>query len=337
MDARVWRNVALSLAVSGVFLYLAFRNVPLAELGAALGRVRGGWLVLAVAVSFLLMAFRTWRWQLELRPLEHIPFGRLWVVTAVAYLAINLFPARLGEVVRPWLLSRRSKVSFSNVVGNLVVEKTMDSVVILFYILAGLLTVENLPPWVRRGAMVPAVFAVTLVLLVVLLWWRGEAFVDRWVLKRLPERFGAGLKRVLSAIIAGMQVLPNPTLLLAVFLVSLALWFLPILSSYIMIRAFDFPLPFSAAVVVFIFIGFGTALPNVPGMIGPYQYACVLALELFGIDKVDALAYGLVLNAVQLLTIIVQGLIALPFAGVRWSDLREITARRAPEAPAAPH
>ncbi len=329
MDVRLWRNVALSLAVSVGFLYLAFRNVALNELGAALGRVRPGWLALSVAVSFLLMVFRAWRWQLELLPLERIPLGRLWVVTAVAYLAINLLPARLGEVVRPWLLSRRSSVSFSNVVGNLVVEKTMDSVVLLIYILAGLLMVENLPGWVRSGAIVPAVFAVTLVVLVVLLWWRGEAFVDRWVLRVLPERFGAGLKRVLGAIIAGMQVLPNPGLLLAVFLVSLALWFLPILSSYIMIRAFDFALPFSAAVVVFIFIGFGTALPNVPGMIGPYQYACVLALELFGVDKADALAYGLVLNAVQFLTIVVQGLIALPLAGVRWSDIRQARAEAA--------
>lgn len=329
MDARVWRNVALSLLVSGVFLYLAFRNVPLAGLEAALGRVRPGWLLLAVAVSFLIMVFRAWRWQLELVPLERIPLGRLWAITAVAYLAINLLPARLGEVVRPWLLSRRSSVSFSNVVGNLVVEKTMDSVVILFYILTGLIAVDNLPTWVRTGAMIPAVFAVTLVVLVVLLWWRGEAFVDRWLLRRLPERFGASLKRVLSAIIAGMQVLPNPTLLLAVFLVSLALWFLPILSSYIMIRAFDFNLPFSAAVVVFIFIGFGTALPNVPGMIGPYQYACVLALELFGVPKVDALAYGLVLNAVQFLTLLLQGLIALPIAGVRWSELRQARAEAA--------
>jgi hypothetical protein len=63
---------------------------------------------------------------------------------------------------------------------------------------------------------------------------------------------------------------------------------------------------------VFIFIGFGTALPNVPGMLGPYQYACVLALELFGVGQADALAYGLVLNAVQFLTLLAQGLIALP-------------------------
>ena len=330
MKAHVWRNLALSLAVSGGFLYLAFRNVPLGELSTALGRVRAGWLGVAATVSLLLMVFRAWRWQLELQPLEHIPLSRLWVVTAVAYLAINLMPARLGEVVRPWLLSRRSSVTFSNVVGSLVVEKTMDSVVILFYVLVGLLTVEHLPQWVRTGALFPAAVAVVLVVLVALLWWRGEAFVDRWVLRRLPARFGAGLKRGLGAIIAGMQVLPNPALLLAVFLVSLGLWFLPILSSYIMIRAFDFALPFSAAVVVFIFIGFGTALPNVPGMIGAYQYACVLALALFGIDKVDALAYGLVLNGVQFLTIIAQGLIALPLAGVRWSDLRH--ARHSEEA-----
>jgi glycosyltransferase 2 family protein len=120
----------------------------------------------------------------------------------------------------------------------------------------------------------------------------------------------------------GMRVLPNPGLLLAVFLVSLALWFLPILSSYIMILAFDLRAPFSAALVVFIFIGFGTALPNfLPGMIGPYQYACILALELFDVNRVDGLAYGLMLNAVQFLTLIAQGLLALPIAGVSFADI----------------
>ena len=56
------------------------------------------------------------------------------------------------------------------------------------------------------------------------------------------------------------------------FAVSLALWFLPILSSWVMIRAFHLDVPFNAALIVFIFIGFGTALPQAPGMIGTYQY-----------------------------------------------------------------
>jgi glycosyltransferase 2 family protein len=331
MQTRNIRNLVLSALVSGGFLYLAFRNVSLAELGDALRHVHVGWLAVSVVISFLLMVFRAFRWQLELRPLEHVPLGRLWVVTAVAYMAINLLPVRLGEVVRPWLLSKRSGVSFSNVVGNLVIEKTLDSLVILFYILAGLLTISNLPVWVRRGAIFPAAGAAALVLLVALLWWRGEAFIDRWVVRRLPEKFGVGLKRVIKSILGGMQILPNPLLLLSVFLVSLALWFLPILSSYVMILAFDIDVPFSAAVVVFIFIGFGTALPNLPGMIGPYQYACVLALGLFGVAEAQSLAYGIVLNAVQFLTLIVQGLLAWPLAGVSLSDIRRATPELATE------
>ena len=322
MNGRLLRNVLLSLVVAAVFLYLAFRNVPLAELGAALGRFKLPWLIPAFAISFTLQVFRTWRWQLELRPLARISFGRLWVVICVAYMAINLLPVRLGEFVRPWLLSRRSSVTFSNVVGNLVIEKTMDSIVIVFYILVGLLTATDLPPWVRRGAVFPAVGAALLVSLVVLLWWKGEPFVDRWVVGRLPERFGATLKRVTGAIVDGMRVLPDGRLLATVFVVSVALWFLPILSSYVIIRAFNFQVPFNAALIVFIFIGFGTALPNAPGMIGTFQYACVLALGLFGIDQTAALAYGLVLNAIQLVSLVVQGLVALPMAGVGVGELR---------------
>ena len=315
-------HLVIALLVSGGFLYLAFRNVKLDELSTALQRIHSSWLLAAIVVSLLIMVFRAWRWQLELRPLERVPFGRLWVIISVAYMAINLLPVRIGEIVRPWLLSRRSGVSFSSVVGNVVLEKTMDSVIIVFYILLGLLTVENLPVWVRRGAMVPAIAAAVLVSLVILFWWRGEAFVDRWLLHRLPQGFGDKLKKVLAAMTDGMRVIPNPMLLLSVFLVSLSLWFLPILSSYIMIRAFDFSVPFGAALVVFIFIGFGTALPNLPGMIGPYQYACQLALGLFGVSEVDALAYGLVLNAVQFLSLVTQGLIALPIAGVSLAEIR---------------
>jgi hypothetical protein len=316
------RNVVLSLVLGGVFLYLTFRNVAMADVVAALGQFDMRWLLPAIAVSLLLQVFRAWRWQLELRPLEAIGLGKLWVITSVAYMMINLLPARLGEVVRPWLLSRRSKVTFSNVVGNLVVEKTLDSVCIVFYLLLGLTTTANLPDWVRHGALVPASIAAALALLVTLLYLKGEPFVDRWVVRYLPERFGAGLRRVLRSFLDGMLILPNGRLLATVFGLSLAYWALPILSSWVVIRGFGFDVPFNAALMVFIFIGFGTALPNPPGMIGVFQYACVLALGMFGVPEAQAVAYGVFLNALQVLTLIAQGLVALPFAGVSLEDLR---------------
>jgi uncharacterized protein (TIRG00374 family) len=320
------RTVIISTVVAVLFLYLAFRNVPLRDLLAALERFDWRWLIPGAALSLLLMVFRAWRWRLELLPLEEIRVGQLWIVCSVAYMAINLLPVRLGEFVRPWLLSRRSRVSFSNVIGTLVVEKMMDSFAIVFYILVGLLTATDLPLWVRRGAIFPAVAAVALASIVALVWWKGEPFIDRYVVGYLPPRFGSGLKRVTRAILDGMRILPNGRLLAAVFVVSLTLWFLPILSSWVIIKAFAFNVPFNAALIVFIFIGFGTALPNAPGMIGTFQYACILALGLFGIGEAEALAYGLVLNALQLVSLVVQGLIALPLAGVSLADFR--SARR---------
>jgi uncharacterized protein (TIRG00374 family) len=314
-------KLVLSLAVGGAFLVLAFRNVDRDQLRDAFGHLDARWLVPAVCLSLLLQVFRAWRWQLELRPLARVPFTTLWVVTSVAYMAINLLPIRAGEVVRPWLLSRRSPVSFSNVVGNLIVEKTVDSAVIVFYILLGLLTTENLPAWVRRGAVVPAVAFVALAVVIVLAWWKGEAVVERRAARWLPERFRMRVVGVARALVDGMRVLGHPGLVVAVFAVSIVLWFIPILSSWVMIRAFHLDVPFNAALIVFIFIGFGTALPQAPGMIGTFQYACILALGLFGVPQPRALAYGLVLNALQLSTLVAQGLVALPLAGVSVRDL----------------
>jgi hypothetical protein len=314
-------KLLLSLAFGGLFLYLAFRNVEPAQLRDALGQLDARWLVPAVAISLLIQIFRAWRWQLELRPLAHVPFGTLWVVASVAYMAINLLPVRMGEVVRPWLLSRRSHVSFSNVVGNLIIEKTFDSAVIVTFILLGLITTRNLPAWVRSGAVVPAVAFVALAAVVVLLWWRGERFVERWVVRWLPAQLGERVLRVSGSLVDGMRVLGDPRLVLAVFAVSLGLWFLPILSSWVMIQAFHLDVPFNAALAVFILIGFGTALPQLPGMVGTYQLACVWALGLFGVPQPQALAYGIVLNAIQLFTLVAQGLVALQFAGVSVRNL----------------
>jgi len=314
-------KLLVSLVVGGGFLYLAVRNVRIEELRDAFAHLDARWLVPAVALSLLIQVFRAWRWQLELRPLALVPFGTLWVVASVAYMAINLLPVRMGEVVRPWLLSRRTSVSFSNVVGNLIIEKTFDSAVIVFYILLGLLTTRNLPHWVRTGAIVPAVAFVALATLVVLLWWRGEQFVERWLVHWLPERLGVRVLGVARSLVDGMRVLGDPWLVLAVFVVSLTLWFLPILSSWVMIQAFHIDAPFNAALAVFILIGFGTALPQLPGMVGTYQLACVWALGLFGVPQPQALAYGIMLNAVQLATLVAQGLVALPLAGVSLRDL----------------
>lgn len=332
MNRRTLTQIGASFAIGGLFLFLAFRNVPVQELGHAFARFHWTWLFPAIGVSLLLMFLRTWRWQLELLPLQRVPLGRLWAVTAVAYSAINLLPARLGEVVRPWLLAQVTQVRISQAVGSLVVEKLMDSFSILTYIFLGLVITAELPPWIRQGAVFPAAFTALFAAVVAITYARGEQFFARVVQPALPHRLAEASLRIVRAVLDGMKVLPDGRLLGTVFLASLMLWFLPILSSWVVIQGFGFDVPFSAALVVFIFIGFGTALPNAPGMIGTFQYACVLALGLFGIPEADALAFGFLLNALQLLTIVAQGVVGSLVLGVSLQELRRATWEEAPAA-----
>lgn len=322
MKRRMAGQVVVSLVVGAVFLALAFRNVSAQNLLETLGNFRWPWLIAAVVVSFLLMLLRAWRWQLELRPLEHVPFGRMWAVTSVAYSAINLIPARLGEVVRPWLVAQFSGVRMSQAIGSLVVEKLMDSFCIVTYMLAALLLVEQLPAWARRAAVFPAVFTALFAVIVGLAYWRGEQFVQRRLVSWLPHRMGLAVQRALHAVLEGMQVLPDGRLLSRVFFVSLVLWSLPIVSSWIVMKGFGFPVPFSAALLVFVFIGVATALPNPPAMVGPFQYACILALGIYGVEQDAALVFGLLLNALQVFTIVGQGIVGALLLGLSWSDVR---------------
>ncbi len=233
---------------------------------------------------------------------------------------INLLPFRLGEPVRPVLMSWKSGLSVSAIVGNWVFEKMMDAAVLVLFIHVTLLATD-LPHWAWEASAFSLSMFSALLVLVLGFWLRGQAFFDAGLGRVLPEKGRRWMLDVLTNAREGLRILPDRKLVSLVFAVTALLWFLPILSSYVIILGFGFPLPFSAALVVFVAIGLGTALPNPPGMIGVFQYACVVALGLYGIPEAQAVAYGIVLNAVQLVTLIVQGALALPFLGVDLSGL----------------
>jgi len=223
--------------------------------------------------------------------------------------------------VRPVLMSMKSGLSISSIVGNWVFEKMMDTAAIVFFIHLTLV-VTDLPPWAHKASAASLTAFLLLLCLVTGFWLKGESFYNATLARLLPEKAREKTLEVLQSAREGLQILPDKALVAAVFLVTLFLWFLPILSSYVLIRGFGFEVPFSAALVVFVAISVGTALPSPPGMFGVIQIASVVALGLFDIPQAEALAFGIVLNAVQFFTLVAQGLVALPFTGV---DLGEVT------------
>lgn len=317
---RITANLLVSLAVGGLCLWLAARKVRGAELLAAFSDFNLWYLIPAVCISLAIQVLRAWRWQIELSPLRRLPFSLLWQVVAVAYMMINVLPFRLGEPVRPLLLSWKTSLTVPAILGNWVFEKMMDSAVMVLFIHLTLL-VTDLPEWANRASTGSLMVFFLLLVLVIGFWLRGVAFFDATIGRFLSERARGWCVRLLSSARDGLQILPDRRLVAVVFVVSVLLWSLPVLSSYVLILAFGLKVPPAAAFVVFIAIGLGTALPNPPGMVGVFQIAAVVALGLFGVERPQALAYGIALNAIQFSTLVLQGLVALPFVRVGLSRL----------------
>jgi hypothetical protein len=323
----------VSLAVGGVCLWLAARQVDHAELHQAMHRFDVRYLAPLVAISLMIQVFRALRWRVELRPLARLPFALVWEVVAVAYMMINVLPFRLGEPVRPVLLSWKTKLPIPAIVGNWVFEKMLDMAALVIFVHLALL-LNDLPSWASKASAFSLGAFSAMFALVVGFWLRGERFFETVLGRYLPERGCAWALGVLSSARDGLQILPNRKLVAAAFALTLAVWFLPILSSYVLMRGFGFGLPFAAALVVFVAIGVGTTLPTPPGMFGVFQIASVVALGLFDVPKAEALAYGIVLNALQFLTLVAQGLIALPLLG---TGVGAVTAAAVAQREPAPH
>ncbi len=320
----MWRKVvgksALSLLVAAACLWLAARRVESAEIVDALVRFDRFYLTLAILISLLIQIFRALRWKIELSPLAKLPFTLVWKVVAVAYMVINVLPFRMGEPLRPVLMSHKSGLSIPAIVGNWVFEKMMDTAAIVFFVHLTLI-IADLPAWAHKASAISLCALATLTFIVIGFWLRGAAFYRATLGRLLPDRISDKTLAVLESARSGLQILPDRRLVALVFAVTMLLWFLPILSSYVLILGFGFEVPFAAALVVFVAISAGTALPAPPGMVGVIQIAAVVALGLFGIPKAEALAFGIVLNAVQFFTLIAQGLVALPLLGV---DIGEV-------------
>ncbi len=308
-------NVGVSIVLGGLCLWLALRQIEGQALARAFSQFDPRYLLPLVLISLTIQVFRAWRWQIELSPLARLPFVLVWQVVAVAYMMINVLPARLGEPVRPLLLAWKSALTVPAILGNWVFEKMMDSAVLVLFIHLTLL-ITDLPPWANKASTGSLAVFFLLLALVVGFWLRGPAFFDAVIGRFLPAPTRAWCLRVLSSAREGLQILPDRRLVAVVFAVSVLLWSLPILSSYVLLLAFGLDVPPAAAFVIFVAIGIGTALPNPPGMVGIFQVASWFALSLFGVDKAEAVAYGIALNAVQLLTLVLQGLVALPMIGV---------------------
>lgn len=128
----------IGLGISAFFLWYAMRGLNLSEAWHEMRSANYIWLIPSVAVYFVGVWVRTWRWDYMLRPVKHIPVGRLFPVVVIGYMGNNIYPFRAGELLRSYVLKRREQVEMSASLATVIVERVFDGLVMLMFVFVAL-------------------------------------------------------------------------------------------------------------------------------------------------------------------------------------------------------
>jgi uncharacterized protein (TIRG00374 family) len=319
------RKIIIGLLVSAVFLFLAFRNVKLAELADGLKRTNYTSLVPAAMLMVVSLLFRALRWKYLLLSLKRVGFPNLFIATSIGMMANNVLPARMGEFVRAYLIGVWEGISKSASFATVVVERIFDGMIILGFLAAIVLFKSlSLPDWLGHivaGTLVLYGFSIAFLLL---MWFRKERAlaIVSFVTRSFSDRARRSVFKVIDSFIDGLQIVESfPKLILAGVL-SVLVWLPNAIVTHIILRSTGIVLPFHAAVLLLVILCIGVMIPSAPGFAGTIQYFCVLGLSIYAVAANEALSFSLVYHASVFIPLTGMGILCLMWKGMSLRELR---------------
>jgi glycosyltransferase 2 family protein len=314
---RFW----LSLVIMVGFLAFALARTDISEIFDAFGRADYLLALAAVPLYFVGFWIRTIRWGLLLRPVSDVSTLRLYPVVLIGLMANNLAPARVGELVRAYLLGERESLNKSTALGTIAVDRAFDGLTLVAIL--GITTVlSGGHAGVRLlGVLTALAFAVgTIALAAFALSPRARVWLAK-LLEMLPGGVAQKLEGVIEGFLTGLVSIRSPLVLVKAGIASVASWLVEATMYWVVGQAFHLDVGIETYLLIVSSANLALSLVATPGGVGPFETATVVILSQFGIDPGLREAYALALHALLLGPVIIVGLVALSLSHFSLSQI----------------
>ncbi len=322
-----WGGIVISI----MLLLMLIRKIDFNSLIKALLTLDLRYLVAAVFFTFLSYLLRAVRWRYLLIHERPVQISSLYPAVIIGYMANNLFPARLGEFIRAWVLAEREKLQAPAVFASLVIDRLFDGFSVMLILAFVLLNLE-LPPGMeqsakvlRAGGVTTLAFYALVVIFLLLLKKRPVATISilSYILKPFPAVFSEKLIPLIGSFLGGLKISRKPKDLLAILISSAVIWFAATLPIYLVLVGFGLHLPLTASFFIMVLLVFAVMVPAAPGYIGTYHLACYTGLAAFGLPDTEAVSIALVIHAVGFFPVTLAGLYHVWSQGVSLGKMKE--------------
>ena len=268
--------------------------------------------------------FRVLRWRVLLNPVRRgIGLRAMFVAVILGYMTSWVIPGRLGELVRPMLLSAREGIALGPAVGSIVADRVLDVVAVAFLFTVGTwitpLSGEAAEhaALLRTGAVLASVAATGVLVLMVVASASGQRLAD-WFGRRVKVLRWLG--RAAVSLAHGAGALRSARAVGLVLIHSLLAWIMIAAGTWFCVQAAGADVSPGTVLVILPMLVLGVAVPT-PAGAGGYHGAMKAGLMLFGVSQVTAVSAGLLTHMIMVVPVIVAGVVLLWTENVRWSDL----------------
>ena len=319
--SSAWFRLGIGIGISLITLYLAFQQVPLANLSQILALVNPGWIVLAFVSVGSNTFFKAVRWKAILaEPGQNVPLSQVLLSFLAGSLLNWVYPARIGDLSRAFVAGDRGPGKVF-VLGTIALEKIFDTICYALLIFL-LLLIIPLPDWLKDPGRVLAVVSLLMIILMIALVSRRAWLVKAagWLAHRgpgwIPQQLRSRATGYLQSGLSSLNVLQTGWRVWIIVLWSILIWVTAFTTTFLVVQSL--PIPFTgwsqrltASLLTLVTLQAGISIPSVPGRFGVFELACVLALGYFGIEQVLASGFGLLLHGVVLIPAVIAGAFAI--------------------------
>jgi hypothetical protein len=296
--------------MSGAFLWVTVRGLDLREVGYQLERIEVGPLLGGLMSLGIIFMYKAFRWQYQMSTVKRITLGRSLSAIMIGYMANSAVPLRGGDLLRAHVLGRRENLGTATVCATVAVERILD-VVSLVTVTLVMIGVIPVPSWMRKAAIALG-SGLALCGVGIIAVRRFRRYVKNWCergLRWFPRNLEEVLQVFITEVRRGLETAKGRLRLANLYVLAAGEWGLWVFLTDYSLQAVGIQLSLGAIIVTVVATNLAVMLPAAPGYIGVFDYAVMMTLVFYGLDKSLALSGAIVLHAIFVIPASVVGLV----------------------------
>lgn len=313
----------LGAVVSTALLYLALKDIDLDKFLYYFSIENLDILFYVLLVNIILRIVIALRWNKLLDIFPANKFVTTFNYTNIGYFANNFLPARLGDIIKSYLLAKKRNYNTTLVFISAVIERIFDlmGLSVLFVIAVFRYDIpENI---LKGGAVFIGILIIATV--VVLLMLNKKDSIDLKLERISKYKVVNFIRSKIESVFRYLKNYLNWKDLTYLITTTALIWFLYVFAGFIIVERLNGYLSWDASLLSLILLGVSFILPSTPGNVGVHQFACVVAFGIIGLDNTQAVAFSFYYQIPVILLSVVLGFISIYYEGFSLKGISRVS------------